>query len=206
MRKYAPGLLDSAQRKKGLDFPDWIIELEDIDINTFDVFVKWLRKDREDVEEHMDDSGVPLADFELDHLDSISMIAIKSYVFAVKFAIKGLRSSALHGLTSFMREWAKRVESPDSTTYSSVDVKFAHKQIAYVYNDCEDFPSLRRLMVESFCAARMDKLLTNDELSCYPSMFLVELMQEKDGEKLVGRLVKRAQSDERTEPKRRRVD
>jgi len=90
--------------------------------------------------------------------------------------------------------------------YSSVDATFAHKQIAYVYNDCEDFPSLRHLMVKSFCAVRIDKLLTNRELSCYPSMFLVELMEEKKGEKVVGRSVERAQSGERTETKRRRVD
>jgi hypothetical protein len=206
LTKYAPGLLDSAQCKKGLDSPEWIIELKDIDLDAFDVFVNWLNKDREDAEEHMDDLGIPLAEFELDHLDIFSMITIKSYVFAASFGIRGLCSTALYGLTLLMREWAKRVASPESTTYSSVGVAFARKQIAYIYNDCEDFPSLRRLVVESFCAARMDKSLTNRELACYPSMFLVELMEEKEGEKVVGRFMDHAQNSERTELERRRVD
>lgn len=102
MTEYAPSLLNSAQCKKGLDSPEWIIELKDIDIDAFDVFVNWLSKDHEDTEEHMDDLGIPLAEFELDHLDSFSIITIKSYVFAASFGITGLRSTALYGLTLLM--------------------------------------------------------------------------------------------------------
>ncbi|KAH5330048.1 hypothetical protein HBI23_166130 [Parastagonospora nodorum] len=179
LKTHAPLFLESPPCKEGLKRPERIIEINDIDIETFDFLVKWLITTDEDVAKTVSKHALNV-EYVAEAWDRIIPM-LNAYIFGENYKITVLQAASLAQLVLYMQAYVGHRVPHDSSKYRSTYNQFPRKQIAFIYDENKRSNSiaLRQLLVDSFCAADMEGRLTCDELLRYPSVFLVEVMHRR---------------------------
>ncbi|KAH4053813.1 hypothetical protein HBH70_067990 [Parastagonospora nodorum] len=179
LKTHAPRFLKSPPCEEGLKRPERIIDIDDIDIETFDFLVKWLIITDKDVAKTVSKHAL--------HVDYVAeawhkiMPMLNTYIFGYKYKIWALQVASLTQLALYMQAYIDHREPHDSSKCRSTGNQFPREQIAFIYDENKRSNSiaLRQLLVDNFCAADMEGRLPCDELLRYPSVFLVEVTHRR---------------------------
>lgn len=167
-------MLRSTECASGAKSPDRTIELRTIDIETFDIFVKWLRISTEDSD---DTAALPAVASEQSRKRLMPLV--KAHIFGVRFEIPKLSKDAIVQLAVYMRQYLAQPESGDYTVRLVYLIGFASEAITHVYTRVEPLSTLRAFFVDCFCAANVETSVTNWSLVKYPKEFLVDVMIQR---------------------------
>jgi len=151
------------------DDQDTIVDIADVHIETFTIFITWLNN------KSNDSVFGPL------HRNPISgfywtagMPLIKLYIFACEYEISQLGEDALRRFTSLIYHAGGKETTPRSF---AVDIEAIPtiEEVNYVYENTASDDPLRPILVDAFCAANMD---VNFSLMGADSEFLVDVIMQ----------------------------
>jgi hypothetical protein len=158
-----------------------IVTVDDVNIETFDIFVRWLSRGIE-----VDDFQLTLNPLHVKYtpytFEDILPI-IKVYIFADEYEIPQLRKDVLYHLSDYVQQHIARKMFLANNKGRlallfrwSYENHLAPKEITYVYKHTKANSALRRFFVDSFYDVNVEWDVSASKLLNYPKEFLVDVM------------------------------
>jgi hypothetical protein len=160
----APGFMKTTSPLGSDDCP--VFHLTNVEIETFELFIKWLDTDPEN--NRRTHTGAPLHLAFEERAWERMMPAIKVYIFGERYSIPELCNDALFHLSAFVQAHLHATKSLTNLDRWVYDRELAHRETTYVYaNTCDD-SKLRQFFVDAYRAMHVPKTASSFAVEKYP--------------------------------------
>jgi hypothetical protein len=171
----APGFMKTTNPLGSDDCP--VFHLTNVEIATFELFIKWLDTDPEN--NRRNHTGAPLHLAFEERAWERMIPAIKTYIFGERYSIPALCNDALFHLSAFVQAHLRATWSLTNLDRWVYDRELAHRETTYVYaNTCDD-SKLRQFSVDAYRVMYVPKTASSFAVEKYPQQFITEVLTYK---------------------------
>jgi hypothetical protein len=163
----APGFMKTTSPLGSDDCP--VFRLTNVEIETFELFIKWLDTDPEN-NCHTHTGALLHLAFEERAWERM-LPAIKAYIFGERYSIPALCNDALFHLSAFVQAHLYATKSLTNLDRWVYDKEPAHREITYVHANTCTGSILRRFFADAYCAMVVTKIWASYPYEKYPSEF-----------------------------------
>jgi IS1 family transposase len=153
------------------------LHLTNVEIPTFELFVKWL--DTDPTNNRHSHTGAPLHLAFEERAWERMMPAINAYIFGERYSIPALCNDALFHLSAFIQAHLHATKSLTNLDRWVYDKELAHQETTYAYANTGNDSKLRQFFVDAYRAMHVPKIASSFPTGKYPEGFRMEVMTYK---------------------------